>query len=161
MAPMFRTLALICLALPALAAAPTLKQCQQVGPLRLGLPEKQFSSKLGKPASESKPRLEAASGLTIKERSYPKWGLKLVLSHEQAKDPWKVERFTVTAPCPWKTPQGLGIGSSDEEVRKTYAELLDSEQPSSDLVVGSIYDGVIFSVEDHKVKSIFVGAAAE
>ena len=92
----------------------------------------------------------------------PKRGLTVTISREGKATVWRVERFTVTAPCAWKTPQGIGVGSSEHEVRKAYSQLLDKEgQFPNQLVVGSIYDGVIFHMKNGKVESIFVGAAAE
>ena len=160
---MKRALFLLALiSLPAAAAAPTLAQCQQIGPLKLGMPEKQLAALLGKPASESKPISEAATGMTVKERNYARLGLKVTLAQESAGKPWSVDRFRADPPCPWKMPQGIGLGTPSAQVRKTYAGLLDQEMTSSQqVVVGSVYGGVIFTLKNDKVQSIFVGAAAE
>jgi hypothetical protein len=135
---------------------------QKVGNLKLGLDSSQLASLLGAPSKQSKQVEEAATGLTVRDQSYTKQGLVVTLSREAKATVWRVERFTVSAPCPWKTPQGIGIGSSDQDVRKAYSQLLDKEgQSPTQLVVGSIYDGVIFRLKNGKVESIFVGAAAE
>lgn len=154
---------LLCLMTAAALAAPLkLVDAQKVGELKLGLDSAQVTDLLGKPIKESKPVEEAATGLTVKDQSFPKSGVVITLSREGKATVWRVERFTVTAPCAWKTPQGIGIGSSQQEVRKAYQELLDKESESaSQLVVGSVYDGLIFHLKNGKVDSIFVGAAAE
>jgi hypothetical protein len=155
-------LLLVLLCLPARAASPTLSQAQQVGPIKLALAESKLAGLVGKPASESKPVLEAATGLTVKKRVYPKLGLTLTLAQEGPGQPWTLARFTADSPCPWKTPQGIGLGTAAETVRQVYQPLVDPEMTTSQqIVVGTVYDGVIFSVKQGKVSSIFVGAAAE
>lgn len=154
---------LLCLVTATALAAPLkLVDAQKVGGLKLGLDSSQVTALLGKPAKEGKPVEEAATGLTVKDQTYPQRGLVITLSREGKATVWRLERFTVTSPCQWKTPQGIGIGSSHQEVRKAYGELLDKEgQSATQLVVGSIYDGLIFHFKNGKVESIFVGAAAE
>ena len=138
-----------------------LEQVQQLGKLRLGLKESQVSG-LGKVASSSKPVVEGATGLTVQTRTYPAQGLTITWSREKAGDPWVVDRFSAAAPNKWKTPQGIGLGSQAEQVRQTYGALLDAEACGPEqLVVGSIYGGVMFTLKQGKVIRIFVGAAAE
>ncbi|MBX3166905.1 MAG: hypothetical protein KF760_05820 [Candidatus Eremiobacteraeota bacterium] len=157
------THALLCL-LTATALATPMKvtDAQKVGNLRLGLESSQLAPLLGKPSKEGKPVEEGATGLTVKDQTFKKQGVVVTLSREKKARVWRVERFVVTAPCAWKTPQGIGVGSTDQEVRKVYGQLLDAEsQAAGQLVVGTIYDGVIFHIKKGKVESIFVGAAAE
>ena len=157
------TRVLFCLlSVSALATPMKVGEAQKVGHLQLQLESAQLAPFLGQPSSQSKPVEEAATGLTVKAQTYAKQGVMVTLSREKKATVWRVERFTVKAPCSWKTPQGIGIGSSDQEVRKAYSQLLESDgQSSQQLVVGSIYDGVIFYLKKGKVESIFVGAAAE
>lgn len=158
---MKKLLTLLVLALPA-AAALSIVQVQQVGPLKLNMAEPKMAQSLGKYSSEGKAVHEAATGLTVKERHYAKLGLKVTLAQEAAGARWTVARFRAEPPCPWKTPQGVGLGTPEAKVRKTYGALLDKEMTNAEqIVVGSVYDGVIFSLKDGKVSAIFVGAAAE
>lgn len=39
----------------------------------------------------------------------------------------KLSRISAVSPSPIKTPRGMGIGSTDEEVRKAYGEKLQAE----------------------------------
>ncbi|MBN9414515.1 hypothetical protein ABS71_04770 [bacterium SCN 62-11] len=145
----------------ALAAPMKVTDAQKVGNLRLGLESSQVASLLGKPGKETRPLEEGATGLTVKDQTF-KQGLVVTLAREKTATVWRVERFLVTTPCTWKTPQGIGLGSTEQEVRKVYSQLLDAESQSpKQLVVGTIYDGVIFHMKNGKVESIFVGAAAE
>jgi hypothetical protein len=157
------THALFCvLTAVALAAPMKVIDAQKIGNLHLGLDSSQVVTLLGKPSKEGKQVEEAATGLTVKDQSFAPKGVVVTLSREKKARVWRVERFTVTAPCEWKTPQGIGIGSSEQEVRKIYGPLLDAgSQSPAQLVVGTLYDGVIFHLKKGKVDSIFVGAAAE
>lgn len=157
-----RILALFFLLLVSLGAEPLkLEQIQQLGPLRLGLKESEIKG-LGKAKASSKPVVEGATGLTVQTRTYPSQGLSITWSREKSVDPWRVERFSAASPNVWKTPQGIGLGSKAELVRSTYASLLDAESSGPEqLVVGSIYGGVMFTLKQGRVVRIFVGAAAE
>lgn len=154
---------LLCLLTSAALATPMkVTDAQRVGNLRLGLESTRLAPMLGKPNKEGKPVEEAATGLTIKQQTFAKKGVVVTLSREKKATVWRVERFLISAPCGWKTPQGIGIGSTDQEVRKVYSQLLEAESQSADqLVVGSVYDGVIFHLKKGRVAGIFVGAAAE
>lgn len=148
--------------LPALAASPTLDQVQKLGPLRLKLPIALAEKALGKPASVGKPHVEEATGRTVQTRTYKKVGLEITYARDSEYQPWQVERFQAKAPCSWKNPHGVGIGTLEAEVRRKYAGLLEKETSTGNqLVVGSIYFGVIYAFEEGKVDSVFVGAAAE
>jgi hypothetical protein len=98
----------------------------------------------------------------VQSRDYAKLGLSLTWARENQKSPWKVERFRAKSPCTWRTPQGIGLGSSAAQVRQIYAGLIEAESSGPEqIVVGSIYAGVIFELKQDRVTSIFVGAAAE
>lgn len=135
---------------------------QALGALKLQLPESALEAILGKPGREGKEVLEAATGMTVKNRLYPRHGLTVTLGRSDPGGEWLVERFKATAPCQLKTPQGVGIATPVTRLKALYGSLLEKETSSpSQWVVGSIYGGVIFNVQGGKVTSIFVGAAAE
>jgi hypothetical protein len=98
----------------------------------------------------------------VQNRTYKKHGLEITYARDSEYQQWQIERFQAKAPCSWKNPQGVGIGTAMDVVREKYATLLEKETSTGNqLVVGSIYFGVIYAFEDAKVDSIFVGAAAE
>lgn len=161
---MYRLIHALLLLLTVTALATPLKvvDVQKLGDLELRLESSQLLPILGKPAGQGKAVVEGSTGLTVKDLKYPKHGLVVTLAREKKATVWRVERFLVKAPCAWKTPQAIGIGSSEQDVRKVYGQLLDSDsQTPEQLVVGTVYDGVIFHLKKGKVDSIFVGAAAE
>lgn len=93
----------------------------------------------------------------------PRCGLTLEFSTEDKKSPLKLFDMRVEAPSALKTEKGIGIGSAEAQVRSQYMRDINKEDSVSQqrIVLGSIYGGVIFELEKGRVKSIFVGAAAE
>lgn len=153
---------LFALSLTAWSQKLEIEAVQQLGGLRLGLSLAEVKRSLGPPAREGKEVLEAATGLTVKNLLYPTQGLTITVSRENEQAPWQVERFKAQSPCQLRTPQGIGIGTSALEARKVYGPLIDKESSSPDQwVVGSPYGGLILGLEKGKVRSLFVGAAAE
>ena len=70
--------------------------------------------------------------------------------------------ITASAPCTFATRKGIKIGDAESRARKAYTENVDRE--SSDprtLVVGSVYDGIIFNFTEGKVSGIFFGASGK
>lgn len=152
-------LALACL-LP-LRAEPWSAAEERVGPLRLGMPAAEVQSALGKPEEKGAWIDEAATGLQVQEWSYRSRGLFLTLSRDGASSGATLERFRVVRPCGFETSRAVKVGDSAAAVRAAYGGLLSEESTATSLIVGSIYDGVIFSLEGGRVREIFVGAAAE
>lgn len=159
---MMRFLIFLLCCVPVMAAAPTLAQVQKLGPLRLKLPITAAEKALGKPSTVSKPHVEEATGRTVQTRTYKKHGLEVTYARDSEYQPWQIERFQAKAPCAWRNPHGVGIGTAMDVVRQKYAPLLEKETSiGNQLVVGSVYFGVIYAFEEGKVDSIFIGAAAE
>jgi len=153
---------LILLSLTCWADKLQITDVQALGALKLQMPESALEAILGKPGREGKEVLEAATGMTVKNRLYPQHGLTVTLGRAEANQGWVVERFKATAPCQLKTPQGVGIATPVARLKTLYGSLLEKETSTpSQLVVGSVYGGVIFNIQGGKVSSIFVGAAAE
>lgn len=90
----------------------------QLGPLRLGCSEASVLKGLGPPTSKTAPREEAATGSIVSDWNYP--GLKLTM----AKDAGAVhlQGFTLKAPCKLRSPEGVGIGSSEAELKRAYPQ---------------------------------------
>ena len=160
----FLLLALLALLapLPGRAEAEFSSFDEEVGGIRLGLTAAEVKAVLGAPASKAEWVVEEATGMEVQEWSFPARGFTLLMAREDAQDPSHLDRFWVEAPCREATSQGIRLGDGAQKVRKAYAGLLDPEESTADLlVVGSVYDGVLFTLEGGKVTRIFVGAAAE
>lgn len=125
------------------------------GPLYVGAPEAAVLKKLGPPRAKTPEKMEPATGSVITTYTYP--GVEVVMEQEMSKS-WKVARFTLKPPCKLKNEQGLGIGSSLGEVRKHYP---NQKVEDGHLLVGDVYDALLFKFRKGKVVEIFVGALAE
>jgi hypothetical protein len=70
--------------------------------------------------------------------------------------------ITIVSPCALTTSQGIGIGSDLKLIQLKYSSQIDkSASDENTIVVGSIYEGTIFTLENNKVVKIFIGASAE
>jgi hypothetical protein len=73
-----------------------------------------------------------------------------------------VKSISISAPCSYKTNRNIGIGSTSDEVLAAYkAEIEEENISESEILAGSVYGGVVFHLENDRVSSIFIGAAAE
>ncbi len=152
-------------AFPAQAAddAEAFLKSEQLGGLKLGMPEKDVLKLLGDPKKKSTLVHQEADGTWVQNWEYPAAGLSLVMGAEKKGGAKTIAIITATAPCTLATKAGIKIGSPAVEVSKAYKKHLDKENPptATSIVAGSIYGGVIFTLEKGKVTQIFIGAAAE
>jgi hypothetical protein len=134
---------------------------ERIGPLRLGLSGAEALATLGEPESRGPAEENAATGLFHQLWEYS--GITLELTSETVGGSLTVAGITITAPCGFRTDRGIGIGSSAEDVRRTYGAFRDQDSPIEPdrLVAGSVYGGMIFYFESERLIRIFVGAAAE
>jgi hypothetical protein len=142
---------------------PSITKLQRVGPIRTGMNAADLIKLLGPAKLKSKPAIWEATGMMMMDWRYPDKGLTVSLGRRavEREGELNVEDFTVSAPSAWKTPQGIGLGSTAEQVRKSYAGKIDKGSGSQQIVVGSVYGGLIFRLKNGKVYEIFVGSAAE
>ncbi len=132
----------------------------RLGWLREGMPRADVIAKLGEPAEVEKPWEEGATGEWVSENRWPKAGVSILFSANSEGGSQTARGITVRAPFAEKTDRGVGIGSSEAEVRAAYAGTFDP-RPSG-LVAGSVYGGVFFDFDDAgRVVSIFIGPGAE
>jgi hypothetical protein len=133
----------------------------QVGGLVLNLVDNQVIALLGQPDSKSKEVEWGADGLMHQDWIYQSKGLTLNMSRNKTAQ--QIFSIIVSSPSDLKTPKGIGIGSTYDDVIKAYDKEINKEESTDDVVVvGSIYGGVIFNFNSSKkVDRIFLGAAAE
>jgi len=118
---------------------------------------------LGEPEKKSEPAVWGSDGLEHQTWYYSSKGIELDL-RKNDENRQVVYSIKLDKPCTMKTSRSIGIGSTKEEVLNAYREEIDPEENNSDsqaLVAGSVYGGLIFTLENDKVVSIFIGAAAE
>lgn len=137
-----------------------LMQAETVGKLHLGFTANRTISEIGNPDFKSAATLWGADNLYHQDWTYDS-GIDLNMSGE---DSLSMEIFSLRlfSPSSLKTSRNIGIGSTMEEVKAAYKkELLENAGEEQSLVAGSIYGGIIFSFENGKLSSVFIGSAAE
>ena len=110
--------------------------------------------------------LSVAAGYYLTSEREGLHGLDIDVNAPSHAEPGTARAYICKRPCDFKNEKGVGIGSTRAQVTAQYEKDLargDEAPPpgSNDLVVGSIFGGVIFELADDKVTSLFVGAAAE
>lgn len=114
------------------------------------------------PADADEPAYMSGTGEFVFSATWADKGLTIMFSGGAAEGPFTVGSISVQAPSTWATPRGIAIGSAKADVERMYAGSLNADESAEDsVVVNSLYGGVIFTIADDKVSSIFVGAAAE
>lgn len=118
---------------------------------------------LGEPEKKSEPIVWGADGLEHQTWYYSSKGIELgFIKDDENKQ--LVFSIKLQSPCTLRTSKGVHIGSTKDEVLKAYEHEINPEEnnaDSSEIVVGSVYGGLIFILENGLVVSIFIGAAAE
>lgn len=136
---------------------------ESMGGLKLGMSISSVAKLLGAPSEvitfEQPSWVDGEYHETYK---YASKGVELDLIVGENEVNKTVNAMLITAPCTYKTKKGIGIGSRYKDVTAAYEYYIDpSFSSEKSIVAGSIYGGVIFSVENGKVAHIFFGAAAE
>ncbi len=137
---------------------------ESFGDLKLAQHYKETIKAIGNPDSKSKAVEWGADGLLHEDWTWAGKGLVLNMSSDKTNVESSLSIFSITAksPCSFKTKAGVGIGSSYTEVQEAYKKDIDAEATDkTQITVGSVYGGIIFTFKDDKVTSIFLGAAAE
>jgi len=136
---------------------------EQLGALKLDMP----AARLQVPAECKQPQKNAetmwgADGLYHQTWKYPACGLEIGLSAEKPKGAQSVFSITIKSPSRLRTARGIGLGSSLQQVRQTYAkDLQPSEAGSASLVAGSGYPGMCFQFKAGKLTEIYFGPGPE
>jgi hypothetical protein len=118
--------------------------------------------KLGLPEKKGEDEYWGATGTYVQNWDYTSLGIILEMESENQDGIKKVRSIIIIYPCKLKTIQGVGIGSDEKTVREKYLKLIDASNSSTkSIVVGSIYGGTIFTLDNGIVNKIFIGATAE
>jgi hypothetical protein len=135
----------------------------KIGKLHTGIPAGEVTGLPGCVFKKGKLISSEADGAWHQTWSAPGCGLTLGFTAQDKKAPLSLFDFKIEAPNTFKTQKGIGIGSSEAQVRAQYLRDINKEESTSQqtLVLGSMYGGVVFELENGKVTSIFVGASAE
>lgn len=133
------------------------------GPVKIGQHYKDMVVAIGEPETKSSAQLWAADGMMHETWNYNSKGLSIALVSEETNASEK-SIFSITAikPSEYKTRANTGVGSSENEIKAAYLRDIDSSLSSAEqIVVGSVYGGIIFDLKNGKATKVFLGANAE
>jgi hypothetical protein len=135
---------------------------ERIGDFRIGLSAAEFQGDIVCPLKRGPEQLWGADGAYHQEWEYSGCGMTLGMVSEEKGAIKSIESITLTRPSTLTTKRGIGIGSTEQEVMRVYKPYWNREESGHEtFVAGSIYGGLMFSLEDGQVTRIFLGAAAE
>jgi hypothetical protein len=135
---------------------------ERLGPLRIGSTADAVRRAVACPIQRGQATLWAADGALHQRWQAPACGLELDLVSDRPGQPQVVGSIRLSAPSPWRSRRGIGIGSPEAQVLRAYGADLDRNgSQGGSLVIGSIYGGLIVTIDAGRVSGLFLGAAAE
>lgn len=151
---------------PEAAAESDLLTFESLGGMRLGITEAAVRERVEGRIFVGEETFEGATGLTVQDWLVPEQGVEFQMAKPGDDEPFTVKAIKISRDSSWKTLRGIGIGDSRAEVIDRYSEHINEEEAShaggNDLVIGSIYGGIVVTFDDSEnVSQIFLGAAAE
>lgn len=134
---------------------------ESFGNIKLSLGLTDIREYIGEPEDKSSLDMWGSDGNYHQDWNYNKMGLVLNIIGQV--DSGKViNTMTISGLSGLKTKRLIGIGSTMEDVQAAYKESINPSSSNADMMVaGTIYGGIIFNMENKKVKSIIIGASAE
>ena len=134
---------------------------EAIGPLKLGMDEAIVFKLLGKPAKTSFPQEEGATGDFVSDWDWPSKGIVLGMASAKRTGPFSVRSIEIMAPSTFATTRGVTIGMPLTDLPARYQRNIDEGRDDpAEYLVGSVYGGMLFTLKDDKVVSIFLGAMA-
>lgn len=136
---------------------------ERIGPLYIGLGEKEAVAAIPCPVSRGKETFLAATDDWGQKLSFPACGIELDVVSTAKGGAKSVTAIVVSQPSQLATSRGIRVGSTEDEVITAYQPFLDrgATRRGKTIVAGSIYGGLIVSIAQGKVSEIFLGAVAE
>lgn len=143
------------------ALGETLMASDGLGSLKLGLSEHDLVLLMGQPETKSDAQVWGSDGNEHSDWRYTSKGLEINMAKQPDDTEVSIYSITAESPCSLATQRGIKIGDTKEAVVKAYAHEYDPESGSEDIVLGTIYGGIMIHIENGVVSNIFIGAAAE
>jgi hypothetical protein len=138
-----------------------LLKTEKFGDLKLGLSYHNMVYFLGYPSKTSEPELWEADGKYHQTIFYQNKGIELDLIGKDTTDQ-TINMITISTPSRLRTNSGMYVGCNINSVKTAYNNLINHQfSDSNQIVVGSIYGGLVFIFENNKVKKILLGSLAE
>ncbi len=135
----------------------------QVGPILFGAPYSDIVALLGQPERVDKAQYQEYDAKWHMSAVYMSKGISLQLASAEEEGEYLTQEVSVFAPFGGKSAKDIGIGSSEDEIRAAYSDMINMEDSSAKVIVlGGVYWGVHFQLSDEDVvESITFGAGAE
>lgn len=131
-----------------------------LGDFGIGMTDENVITELDECHNKGNLEVWGADGLKHQQWDYKDDGISLGMVGEEGNQ--VVDSIYATSPFRGRTKKGIRIGSTRDEVLKAYKEYINTEDTDDNtIVVGFIYRGIIFEIDEGVVASIFIGAAAE
>ncbi len=136
---------------------------ERIGPLYIGLGEKDAVAAIPCPVSKGKESFLEATDDWGQKLSFPACGIELDMVSSTKGGSKSITAIVVSQPSELATSRGIRVGSTEDEVMTAYQPFLDrsATRRGKTVVAGSIYGGLIISIAQGKVSEIFLGAVAE
>ena len=141
----------------------SLEQKELLFVLNNALKDFEIIKMFGEPEEKSESSLWGADGFEHQTWYFKSQGLEIDFIKDATKTQI-VNSINISSPATLKTSKEIGIESTKNDVLIAYKNEINEEESKIDkgmIVAGSIYGGVIFKINNGKVKSIFIGASAE
>ncbi len=130
------------------------------GAIKTGLFAEDIIKILGEPESKSVITLSEVDGMNSQTWYYSDNGIEISFSQNENQK-WFSVSYLLQPNFILKSSRGVGIGSLRAEVVKAYEKEIGEEAGPDQVVAGTLYGGIVFWLENGRVKNIFVGASAE
>jgi hypothetical protein len=142
------------------AVTPEVVYNEKIGSLRFGMTSSEVISILGEANDIQELSLYSSKDRILYVWSYKNKGIELsLLSDDSSKNLTStVTMITITNPCNYKTSKGIQIGSTLKDIKDKYT-INDELSGNDEIVVGDLFNSLTFSIENDKVKKIFIGSA--
>jgi hypothetical protein len=135
---------------------------ETIGPLKLGMDEAKVVKLLGKPAKNSFPEEEGATGQFVANWEWPSKGVVLGMASDKRTGPFVLRSVDIIAPSTYATSRGVTIGMAAADLPARYLRNIDEGRDDpNEYLVGSMYGGMLITLKDDKVAELFLGAMAE
>jgi len=133
---------------------------EKIGELSLGQPVALIKKIIGNPDEVTKVEIWGSDGDYHQTWRYKRKGIEIDLVGDNESK--KICSIIIVAPCKLKTKEKIGVGSSLDDVQRAYKTQINSTFSNSEtIVIGSIYDGLVFFMDLGKVNKIILGSMAE
>jgi hypothetical protein len=135
----------------------------QFGWLQWQLPEDDILKIAGLPDSLTQLIGDEVRGGYKKEWVYSQMGIKIGLGQEKLEGNSTIYFYWLDESCKLRSKNGIGIGSNAKDVFRVYHNKIDTSNTvlNKRIIVGDIYEGTQFIIQNDTVNKIYVGPGAE